>query len=1096
MLPKVTRRSSRKLQSEPGEPLSPPNSEADELDNGETAAISPESPQKESILDPSLESGLEVAPPTPVDMSQSRIPSLSEPRMTRRRAAEVEKEQSLKLAETPMIDKPNPKVKSGKPAIAPQRRSLRITPTAAAVINAPVTASECKPQDVSGILVEDIPPNEPFAVAEPLKSLRIYKRKAEAFEEPAIIPETTVESVTNGKVKRARLPKVLKVESPNATPLPIVDTSVAFGVVSEEAHDSKMVEASESPKTLDVPKKTAGKNSKLSSTPSTPVIEKPAALGTSEIWCDTRQELCESLPSFRSYQGGCYASKGFGRGYLIDGHASERDYMDGSIIISHAGGNSEEVEGERRLVRDQTWDKGTIAYLRNNCKQMVPLVIIIGERCPTAPAKLVHRYSVMDWFKVTHCWPEKDSASGKIRCKFRLEKLDATKRGWWAAADTPGVIADVSIEYVNCKGCHQESPWIYEDEPMCLNKDCNRFWMIYNGRTGQAPKNFVYRESFLRGTTAWPEAALRPPGPLAPTLPIGDEVTESHGRDVKRRFWKGTWCQQCGKLNCRELWKSWKCTHCDWEFIPKRSYFIPADLADPHRPEFTGPPIPENVVDPCIRSNSLVLEDGRRAITYDVYQCGKVIHILANKTWNALPGGADWLFENYQDVEMPFKRHELKTHKLDVDSLPFEESPKVVQQALKTLQTDVAQLIPDALPMNEVLNVAYFEEQKMDFHDDGEVDLGPCVSSISLGSPAMMYFRVKAKFCSSNLSQDDKKLLSPSNPSSPISTAEEGRRPTKRNILELRLHHGDVIIMDGRPIQRLLEHAVTPEGFRIAATARNISSYNALVNANKLPKLKIPDVGAVDIPVEAAKESMTLPVLQDSTKIPDEENAFPICAVAKAPIQEVHEPQVQENSTRIELPIFTQPSLPNTNYTYVNQYSLNFPIHEETDATTPSTNSPSMDATTNSPPIFTEPYFDIFNNTIEDVSISPLNTTTYNNYILPNTQSNFNNLFYHPQHIAPSPQISDFPQTFPGTELLDWDDSETLRAPIPQYTLPTTNEGFNNGNVGYAHNSGYVGQNSMDGRMDMMNSGLSHVGWCGDQTNQPRMPFDDGDIRR
>ncbi|KAF3940512.1 hypothetical protein ABW19_dt0206953 [Dactylella cylindrospora] len=610
---------------------------------------------------------------------------------------------------------------------------------------------------------------------------------------------------------------------------------------------------------------TARKSAKAQAEPSTILVDKPAAIGAPNVWCDTRQELCESLPTFRSYQGGCYASKGFGRGYLVDGHSSERDYMDASIIISHAGGNSEEVDGERRLVKDQTWDKGTIANLRNNCEQMVPLMVIVGERCPTAPAKLLHRYSVMDWFKVTHCWPEKDSSSGKIRCKFRLEKLDSSERGWWAAADTPGVSADLAIEYVSCQGCKQESPYIYDGEPMCLNKDCNRYWTVFSGRSKKAPEHFIYRKTFLHGKTIWPETAIRAPGPLAPTLPVGDEHTENSGRDVKRRFWKGICCPKCGKLNCRELWRNWNCTNCDWEFAPKRSHFIPADLSDPHRPDFTGPPIPENVVDPSIKAESTILADGRRAITYHLFHCGKVIHILANKTWNALPRGADWLLDRYQDVNMPFKRHELKTHKLtgrlltqqfsfnsgapykyivEVDSLPFEKSPEVVRQALKTLQADVSQAIPGALPMNEILNVAYFEEQKMDFHDDGEVDLGPCVSSISLGSPAMMYFRVKAKYCTGNISASDKALLQPSNPRCLDAKKGEAKRQSKRNILELRLHHGDVMIMDGRSIQRLLEHAVTPEGFRIAATARNISSRNTIANAMEAGKA-IPKNSAV-----------------------------------------------------------------------------------------------------------------------------------------------------------------------------------------------------------------------------------------------------------
>ncbi|KAK6504338.1 hypothetical protein TWF506_002541 [Arthrobotrys conoides] len=699
-----------------------------------------------------------------------------------------------------------------------------------------------------------------------IRQTRSSKRKAEFVEDAAepVNPQGNgaAEQIQNTQPKRQKLElrivtpaesKVIK-RATNPAPAERLHTKNPSSAVAAPPH--RAVDPIGGKRST-----TARKNSKVPQIPAATTPEKPPAIGKPAVWCDTRQELCESLPAFRSYQGGCYASKGFGRGYLIDGHASERDYMDGSVIISHAGGNSEEVEGERRLVRDQTWDKGVIAYLRNNCEQMVPLIVIIGERCPTAPAHLEHRYAVLDWFKVTHCWPEKDSKSGNIRCKFRLEKLDSSKQGWWAAADTPKVSEDIAIEYINCPSCRQNSPWIYDNEPMCLNKDCKRFWTVHSGRGGKAPQNFIYRKSFLHGTTVWPDAATISPGPLGPNLPIEDEITESHGRDVKRKFWKGMWCQNCGKLNCRELWKSWKCTNCDWEVIPKRSHFVPADLSDQHRPEYTGPPIPENVVDSSIKSESIVLPDGRRAMLYDVFQCGKVIHILANTTWNALPGGPNWLLDHYQDVDIPFKRHELKTHKLtgrlltqqfsfnsgapykyivEVDSLSFEQSPQVVRQALDTLQTDVTRMIPEALPMNEVLNVAYFEEQKMDFHDDGEEDLGPCVSSISLGSPAMMYFRVKAKYCNGTLSDTDKALLQPSKPShSGSSTPEESKRPSKRNILELRLHHGDVVIMNGRPIQRLLEHAVTPEGFRIAATARNISSYNAVLNSKDVKSKRV-----------------------------------------------------------------------------------------------------------------------------------------------------------------------------------------------------------------------------------------------------------------
>ncbi|KAF3917050.1 hypothetical protein ABW21_db0208684 [Orbilia brochopaga] len=590
-------------------------------------------------------------------------------------------------------------------------------------------------------------------------------------------------------------------------------------------------------------------------------IDKPPSIGKPAIWCDTRQELCESLPSFRAYQSGCYAVRELGRGCLIDNHGSDNDYIDASIVITHAGGNSEDVEGERTLVKDQKWDNGMISNLRRNLEKKIPLVAIIGQKCATAPAKLEHRYAVMDWMKVTHCWPERDRQSGKVRCKFRLEKLDSTQKGWWAAEDSLGIDPHMSFEYIKCETCEKVSPYIYDAEPMCLNQDCNKFWIVIRGegQPEEAPQRFLYRKSFLHGKADWSGRELEPPARLEPTLPVAYGTSENGGRDVKRRFWKGVWCQNCGKLNCRELWKGWKCTNCAWEFNPRRSHFVPADLADPHRLDFTGPPIPENTADPSIRATCTVLPDGRRAITYDVYQCGQVTHILANKNWNALPDGSDWLFEQYQDEEMPFKRHELKTHKcqgrlltqqfsynsgvsykyiVEVDSLTFEDSPPVVQQALKVIQDDVSKMVPGALPMNEILNVAYFEEQKMDFHDDGEEDLGPCISSISLGSPAVMSFRIKKKYQRDDVSDEDKAMLRPSNPDA----ANAGGRQGKRVFLELRLHHGDVIIMNGRPIQKYIEHAVVPEGFRIAATARNINVQNTKVNAastftNKKAKL-------------------------------------------------------------------------------------------------------------------------------------------------------------------------------------------------------------------------------------------------------------------
>jgi hypothetical protein len=47
----------------------------------------------------------------------------------------------------------------------------------------------------------------------------------------------------------------------------------------------------------------------------------------------------------------------------------------------------------------------------------------------------------------------------------------------------------------------------------------------------------------------------------------------------------------------------------------------------------------------------------------------------------------------------------------------------------------------EPLDLNEVLSAAYLEQQKMTFHSDAEKGLGPVVSALSLGSPALMQFR-------------------------------------------------------------------------------------------------------------------------------------------------------------------------------------------------------------------------------------------------------------------------------------------------------------------------------------------------------------------
>lgn len=129
---------------------------------------------------------------------------------------------------------------------------------------------------------------------------------------------------------------------------------------------------------------------------------------------------------------------------------------------------------------------------------------------------------------------------------------------------------------------------------------------------------------------------------------------------------------------------------------------------------------------------------------------------------------------------------------------------KSVEQAMAWIRRRVNMVLEKDPEFNEILSAAYMEGQKMDFHSDGEKDLGPIVTGLSLGSPATMRFRPV--------------------PSKWKADGENGTRKLPPTVITLTLRHGDMVVMDGAEIQEYYQHAVYPFGFRIAATARHIQT--------------------------------------------------------------------------------------------------------------------------------------------------------------------------------------------------------------------------------------------------------------------------------
>jgi hypothetical protein len=152
-------------------------------------------------------------------------------------------------------------------------------------------------------------------------------------------------------------------------------------------------------------------------------------------------------------------------------------------------------------------------------------------------------------------------------------------------------------------------------------------------------------------TPGW-EHFSEPPTDLNPrtfSLPVLDGKVALDF--VSRKAWKGWCCAMCGRLNSRNF-----CA-CGEVFTAKVArIFTPIDLADDHRPLYTGYAIIEDEFAPEISANGLT-KDGYTVMTYNLPKGGRVTHMVANLSANAQTGGTDWLLQEYQTAGIPFQRY-------------------------------------------------------------------------------------------------------------------------------------------------------------------------------------------------------------------------------------------------------------------------------------------------------------------------------------------------------------------------------------------------------------------------------------------------------
>jgi hypothetical protein len=276
---------------------------------------------------------------------------------------------------------------------------------------------------------------------------------------------------------------------------------------------------------------------------------------------------------------------------------------------------------------------------------------------------------------------------------------------------------------------------------------------------------------------------------------------------------------------------------------------------------------------------------------------GFVAHLVANKPIVEEAGGPDDMFEALQTEDIGLYRRPLDSGQIKsggvtrhflvnygmpykfivaTASRSFDGAARPITSTRSRLNW-ASKLIVEGehQEFNEVLALGYFEEQRINYHDDGEFGLGPTIATLSLGAPGTMRLRMKANHyhgaSKAGVFTDaipkpgcykyEERLAAISELEALKATSGPDYRArlkslpkdlglkrvgNARDAITLTLGHGDIVIMHGAEIQKYYEHAVEHAGkLRFALTCRYIDP-GSLREADK-PVYEVgPDTGVYD----------------------------------------------------------------------------------------------------------------------------------------------------------------------------------------------------------------------------------------------------------
>ncbi|KAK1833091.1 hypothetical protein QBC39DRAFT_279594, partial [Podospora conica] len=594
-------------------------------------------------------------------------------------------------------------------------------------------------------------------------------------------------------------------------------------------------------------------------TPENPTLEPP-------IWSNFRGGICETLPYFKAYKGGLYTHDVLAKGFLIDRQKEVRDHLGAQVIIASLGGGRVS-DGKGGRVRISDADEGIIYRAVKSAQDSnKPVGLILGEDYPNhpVPKKYRHPYAVLDFFRITHLWKENVVTGEKLVkvWKVRFEKIDLDTTSWWAPS-SPSETTERNAQppTQQCSTCKKDSEEIFTTGWRCLTHTCSKYFIV--------PKELAVSMELAAPVELAAPAFLNHCTRVQCTIP--DEwkqlptqfstADSQHGTEKEAHG--GFQCHVCGCCSRRIYWNKLRCENpsCQVE-VSANMKVIPDTALETEFSNFdkAHPSVNGDLLACKINSHFPMASHTFTAGNYKVTQyflptpnggtAGSFTLIRSNDDVNRAMNGPDYLFRQLESTDIGLKRNPaaIPGNKMEgltrhyqknfgakykfgvqVASEGFDGAPAPILFCLHRLEWAKTEVIRQARAyatinqreyrdindevgtFNELLALGFMEDDSINFHDDGESDLGPAVAALSLGSPSTMAFR--PKYGRGAVGQFESYGL-------PNSTAKNKKYST---VLEVPFRHGDMMVMHGKDIQKYYEHAVTPKGMkRFSMTSRTI----------------------------------------------------------------------------------------------------------------------------------------------------------------------------------------------------------------------------------------------------------------------------------